>query len=52
MEWFVKAFDSRCGPLDVPASRSRETSYRPQLAEAAYWLVAVGTAGRVLGELP
>jgi heme/copper-type cytochrome/quinol oxidase subunit 1 len=34
-----------------PRPARGDTSYRPQLAEAAYWLVAVGTAGRVAGEL-
>jgi heme/copper-type cytochrome/quinol oxidase subunit 1 len=28
-----------------------DTSYRPRLAEAAYWMLAVGTAVRVVGEL-
>ena len=28
-----------------------DTRYRPRMAEAAYWLVTLGTAGRTLGEL-
>jgi heme/copper-type cytochrome/quinol oxidase subunit 1 len=34
-----------------PRPVKTDTRYRPQLAEAAYWLVTVGTAGRVAGEL-
>lgn len=34
-----------------PRPAQGDTTYRPALAEAAYWLVAAGTAGRVAGEL-
>ena len=34
-----------------PRPEKTDTRYRPALAEAAYWLVTVGTAGRVGGEL-
>lgn len=34
-----------------PRPEKTDTRYRPALAEAAYWLVTVGTAARVLGEL-
>ena len=34
-----------------PGPDKADTRYRPALAEAAYWLVTVGTAGRVVGEL-
>ena len=34
-----------------PRPDKSDARYRPALAEAAYWLVTVGTAARVLGEL-
>src|SRR5687768_16504381 len=34
-----------------PRPDKSDTRYRPGRAEAAYWLVTVGTAGRVAGEL-
>lgn len=34
-----------------PRPDKADARYRPARAEAAYWLVTVGTAGRVLGEL-
>ncbi|MEO7963870.1 MAG: hypothetical protein ABIT38_08170 [Gemmatimonadaceae bacterium] len=34
-----------------PRPGSDDTRYRPTLAEWAYWLLALGTAGRVTGEL-
>ena len=34
-----------------PRPDKSDTRYRPALAEAAYWLVTIGTAARVLGEL-
>ena len=34
-----------------PRPDKADARYRPERAEAAYWLVTVGTAGRVLGEL-
>jgi heme/copper-type cytochrome/quinol oxidase subunit 1 len=34
-----------------PRPDKSDTRYRPVLAELAYWLVAVGTAVRILGEL-
>ncbi|MES1259660.1 MAG: NnrS family protein [Gemmatimonadota bacterium] len=34
-----------------PRPDKEDTQYRPALAEAAYWLVTVGTASRVAGEL-
>lgn len=34
-----------------PRPDKADTRYRPALAEAAYWLLTVGTAGRVAGEL-
>jgi len=34
-----------------PRPDRADVRYRPALAEAAYWLVTVGTAARVLGEL-
>ena len=34
-----------------PRPDRADTRYRPARAEAAYWLVTVGTAGRVAGEL-
>ena len=34
-----------------PRPEKTDARYRPRLAEAAYWLLTVGTAGRVLGEL-
>ena len=39
-------FDDR---LDRP--EKADTRYRPVLIEAAYWLLTIGTASRVLGEL-
>ena len=34
-----------------PRPERGDTSYRPAIAGAAYWLVTIGTAARVLGEL-
>jgi heme/copper-type cytochrome/quinol oxidase subunit 1 len=34
-----------------PRPAKGDVRYRPALAEAAYWMLAVGTGGRVLGEL-
>ena len=34
-----------------PRPDKADVRYRPRLAEAAYWLLTVGTAGRVAGEL-
>jgi heme/copper-type cytochrome/quinol oxidase subunit 1 len=34
-----------------PRPEKDDTRYRPALAEAAYWLLATGTALRILGEL-
>lgn len=34
-----------------PRPDREDARYRPQLAEAAYWLVTLGTAGRVVAEL-
>jgi hypothetical protein len=34
-----------------PRPDKADERYRPAVAEAAYWLVTVGTAGRVAGEL-
>lgn len=34
-----------------PRPDKADMRYRPAIAEAAYWLVTVGTAARVLGEL-
>jgi heme/copper-type cytochrome/quinol oxidase subunit 1 len=34
-----------------PRPDKADIRYRPALAEAAYWLLTVGTAGRVVGEL-
>lgn len=34
-----------------PRPEKTDTRYRPALAEAAYWLLTVGTASRVAGEL-
>jgi len=34
-----------------PRPEKNDTQYRPAFAEAAYWLVTVGTASRVAGEL-
>ena len=34
-----------------PRPEKSDTRYRPALAEAAYWLVTIGTAGRIAGEL-
>ena len=34
-----------------PRPERDDVRYRPALAEAAYWLVTLGTAGRVAGEL-
>lgn len=34
-----------------PRPEKSDTRYRPMLAEAAYWMLTVGTASRVLGEL-
>jgi heme/copper-type cytochrome/quinol oxidase subunit 1 len=34
-----------------PRPEKTDTRYRPELAEAAYWLLTVGTATRVIGEL-
>ena len=34
-----------------PRPDKSDTRYSPRTAEAAYWLVSVGTAGRVAGEL-
>jgi cbb3-type cytochrome oxidase subunit 1 len=34
-----------------PRPAKGDTRYRPQLAESAYWLLTIGTAMRVVGEL-
>jgi cbb3-type cytochrome oxidase subunit 1 len=34
-----------------PRPEKTDTRYRPELAEAAYWLLTAGTAARVIGEL-
>jgi cbb3-type cytochrome oxidase subunit 1 len=34
-----------------PRPAKEDTHFDPRLAEAAYWCLAVGTAGRVVGEL-
>jgi heme/copper-type cytochrome/quinol oxidase subunit 1 len=34
-----------------PRPAKEDTQFNPLLAEAAYWLLTLGTAGRVLGEL-
>jgi len=34
-----------------PRPDRTDTRYRPALAEAAYWLLTIGTAARVIGEL-
>lgn len=34
-----------------PRPGKTDTRYRPALAELAYWLLTIGTGGRVLGEL-
>jgi cbb3-type cytochrome oxidase subunit 1 len=34
-----------------PRPEKGDTRYRPRMAEAAYWLVTIGTAARVAGEL-
>ena len=34
-----------------PRPDKADARYRPELAEAAYWLVTLGTAGRVVAEL-
>jgi len=34
-----------------PRPDKADTRYRPMLAEAAYWLLTVGTAARIAGEL-
>ena len=34
-----------------PRPDKTDTRYRPALAEAAYWLLTIGTAARVAGEL-
>ena len=34
-----------------PRPDRADARYRPRVAETAYWLLTVGTAGRVLGEL-
>jgi heme/copper-type cytochrome/quinol oxidase subunit 1 len=34
-----------------PRPQRDDVQYRPALAETSYWLVAIGTAGRVVGEL-
>ncbi|MEP7001701.1 MAG: hypothetical protein ABI969_14535 [bacterium] len=34
-----------------PRPAKGDTRYRPQLAESAYWMLATGTAVRVIGEL-
>ena len=34
-----------------PRPAKGDTQYRPEVAEAAYWLIATGTLARVLGEL-
>jgi heme/copper-type cytochrome/quinol oxidase subunit 1 len=34
-----------------PRPEKGDARYRPRVAEAAYWLVTLGTAGRVAGEL-
>jgi heme/copper-type cytochrome/quinol oxidase subunit 1 len=34
-----------------PRPEKSDTRYRPALAEAAYWLLTIGTAGRIAGEL-
>ncbi len=33
-----------------PRPRSDDTSYRPVIAETAYWLITIGTAARAAGE--
>ena len=34
-----------------PRPEKNDVRYRPALAEAAYWLIATGTAGRVIAEM-
>ncbi|HYD54064.1 MAG TPA: cbb3-type cytochrome c oxidase subunit I [Gemmatimonadaceae bacterium] len=34
-----------------PRPEKGDERYRPEMADAAYWLIAVGTLGRVVGEL-
>ena len=34
-----------------PRPDKSDARYRPALAEAAYWTLALGTAGRIAGEL-
>lgn len=34
-----------------PRPEKGDTSYKPQIAEVAYWLLTIGTAARVAGEL-
>jgi uncharacterized protein involved in response to NO len=34
-----------------PRPAKGDTQYRPALAEAAYWLLAIGTVARVAGEI-
>ena len=34
-----------------PRPQREDSQYKPVLAEGAYWLVTIGTSGRVLGEL-
>lgn len=34
-----------------PRPDKADTRYRPALAEAAYWLLTIGTAARIVGEL-
>ena len=34
-----------------PRPEKTDTRYKPQIAEAAYWLLTIGTAARVAGEL-
>lgn len=34
-----------------PRPEKTDTRYRPEFAEASYWLLTVGTAARVVGEL-
>jgi hypothetical protein len=40
-----------CALWMFPRPAKGDSRYRPEVAEAAYWLVSVGTACRAVGEL-
>ena len=49
--WFVMMMIQGVALWLFPRPDKTDTRYSPALAEAAYWLVTIGTAARTAGEL-